>query len=80
FTLPTMPVEDYPALPEMPESTGTVDAAAFAAADLDDALLRRQRDSQRMLRDRAAPAPAPSPVVIPPPDPGQRSDQHEEHR
>ncbi|MGW5670587.1 DNA polymerase III subunit beta [Micromonospora sp. NPDC003776] len=32
FTLPTMPVEDYPALPEMPESAGTVDAAAFAAA------------------------------------------------
>ena len=32
FTLPTMPVEDYPSLPEMPESAGTVDAAAFAAA------------------------------------------------
>ncbi|MEV5819251.1 DNA polymerase III subunit beta [Micromonospora haikouensis] len=32
FTLPTMPVEDYPALPEMPEAAGTVDAAAFAAA------------------------------------------------
>ncbi|WP_410810614.1 DNA polymerase III subunit beta [Micromonospora sp. 067-2] len=32
FTLPTMPVEDYPALPEMPQSTGTVDAAAFATA------------------------------------------------
>ena len=32
FTLPTMPVEDYPTLPEMPESAGTVDAAAFAAA------------------------------------------------
>ncbi|WP_433388907.1 DNA polymerase III subunit beta [Micromonospora sp. KLBMP9576] len=32
FTLPTMPVEDYPALPDMPESTGTVDAAAFASA------------------------------------------------
>ncbi|MGX6605469.1 DNA polymerase III subunit beta [Micromonosporaceae bacterium Da 78-11] len=32
FTLPTMPVEDYPALPEMPSSTGTVDGAAFAAA------------------------------------------------
>ncbi|WP_431908767.1 carbon-nitrogen hydrolase family protein [Micromonospora carbonacea] len=55
-------------------------AAGLAVADLDDAVLRRQRDSQRMLRDRAAPAPAPSPVVIPPPDPGQRSDQREEHR
>jgi len=32
FTLPTMPVEDYPTLPEMPSSAGTVDAAAFAAA------------------------------------------------
>lgn len=32
FTLPTMPVEDYPALPEMPESAGTLDAVAFAAA------------------------------------------------
>src|ERR671938_822254 len=32
FTLPTMPVEDYPTLPDMPASSGTVDAAAFAAA------------------------------------------------
>ncbi|MGW3614471.1 DNA polymerase III subunit beta [Micromonospora sp. NPDC005163] len=32
FTLPTMPVEDYPALPEMPQSAGTVDAATFATA------------------------------------------------
>ncbi|MFI6758218.1 DNA polymerase III subunit beta [Micromonospora sp. NPDC050417] len=32
FTLPTMPVEDYPTLPEMPASAGTIDAAAFAAA------------------------------------------------
>jgi DNA polymerase-3 subunit beta len=32
FTLPTMPVEDYPTLPEMPSSAGTVDGAAFAAA------------------------------------------------
>src|SRR6266511_3377232 len=27
FTLPTMPVEDYPTLPEMPATAGTVDAA-----------------------------------------------------
>jgi DNA polymerase III subunit beta len=32
FTLPTMPVEDYPSLPAMPAIAGTVDAAAFAAA------------------------------------------------
>jgi DNA polymerase-3 subunit beta len=32
FTLPTMPVEDYPTLPDMPSSAGTVDAATFAAA------------------------------------------------
>jgi len=32
FTLPTMPVEDYPTLPEMPATAGTVDAGAFAAA------------------------------------------------
>jgi DNA polymerase-3 subunit beta len=32
FTLPTMPVEDYPTLPEMPAGAGTIDAAAFATA------------------------------------------------
>ena len=32
FTLPTMPVEDYPTLPELPQSAGTVDAATFASA------------------------------------------------
>jgi DNA polymerase III subunit beta len=32
FTLPTMPVEDYPALPDMPASAGSIDAASFAAA------------------------------------------------
>jgi len=32
FTLPTMPVEDYPALPDMPATAGTVEAAAFASA------------------------------------------------
>jgi DNA polymerase-3 subunit beta len=32
FTLPTMPVEDYPTLPDMPATAGTVDAALFAAA------------------------------------------------
>ncbi|GIL27376.1 DNA polymerase III subunit beta [Actinocatenispora comari] len=32
FTLPTMPVEDYPALPAMPRSAGRIDAALFATA------------------------------------------------
>lgn len=32
FSLLTLPVEDYPALPDLPAATGTVDAAAFAAA------------------------------------------------
>src|SRR5947207_15810637 len=31
FTLPTMPVEDYPTLPEMPSTAGTVEAGVFAA-------------------------------------------------
>jgi DNA polymerase-3 subunit beta len=32
FTLPTMPVEDYPNLPALPDRAGTVDAAQFATA------------------------------------------------
>jgi DNA polymerase III subunit beta len=32
FDLATMPVEEYPALPELPESAGTVDGSAFAHA------------------------------------------------
>lgn len=32
FTLPTMPVEDYPTLPALPERAGTLDAALFATA------------------------------------------------
>ena len=32
FTLPTMPVEDYPSLPEMPKASGTIDGADFAEA------------------------------------------------
>ena len=32
FTLPTMPVEDYPELPELPPTAGTVDAAVWAHA------------------------------------------------
>jgi DNA polymerase III subunit beta len=32
FTLPTMPVEDYPRLPNMPSTAGTLESAAFATA------------------------------------------------
>jgi DNA polymerase-3 subunit beta len=32
FTLPTMPVEDYPALPEMPTVAGAIDSDDFAQA------------------------------------------------
>ena len=32
FTLPTLPVEDYPALPAMPDSSGDIEAALFASA------------------------------------------------
>ena len=32
FTLPTLPVEDYPTLPAMPDSSGDIEAALFAAA------------------------------------------------
>lgn len=32
FTLLTMPIEDYPALPAQPPSSGTIDAQAFAEA------------------------------------------------
>src|SRR5690606_32809644 len=32
FALPTMPGEDYPSLPSLPDRAGTVDAAAFGTA------------------------------------------------
>lgn len=32
FRLPTLPVEDYPAMPPMPSSSGTIDGSVFAAA------------------------------------------------
>jgi DNA polymerase-3 subunit beta len=32
FTMPTLPVDDYPALPEMPTTAGTIGADVFAAA------------------------------------------------
>jgi DNA polymerase-3 subunit beta len=32
FTLQTMPVEEYPALPDMPKAAGSIAAGTFAAA------------------------------------------------
>jgi len=52
FTLPTMPVEDYPTLPEMPASAGTVDAAAFAAAATEAAYAPPERSEAAALRVR----------------------------
>jgi DNA polymerase-3 subunit beta len=49
FTLPTMPVEDYPKLPQMPTTAGTVDAAAFAAAVAQVAVAAGRDDTLPML-------------------------------
>lgn len=49
FTLPTMPVEDYPSLPDMPATAGTVDAAAFAAAVAQVAIAAGRDDTLPML-------------------------------
>lgn len=32
FTLPTLPIEDYPQLPSMPKASGDIEGSAFAAA------------------------------------------------
>src|SRR5690606_38495448 len=49
FTLPTMPVEDYPTLPAMPETAGTVDAATFAHAVAQAAIAAGRDDTIPML-------------------------------
>jgi DNA polymerase-3 subunit beta len=49
FTLPTMPVEDYPTLPEMPEMAGTVEAAVFASAVSQVAIAAGRDDTLPML-------------------------------
>ncbi|MBT8224771.1 MAG: DNA polymerase III subunit beta [Dactylosporangium sp.] len=49
FTLPTMPVEDYPTLPEMPALAGTIDAPAFAAAVAQVAVAACRDDTLPML-------------------------------
>lgn len=49
FTLPTMPVEDYPTLPDMPATAGTVDAAEFASAVSQVAVAAGRDDTLPML-------------------------------
>ncbi len=49
FTLPTMPVEDYPRLPNMPTTAGTVDSAAFATAVSQVAIAAGRDDTLPML-------------------------------
>jgi DNA polymerase III subunit beta len=49
FTLPTMPVEDYPTLPNMPATAGTVGAAEFAGAVQQVAIAAGRDDTLPML-------------------------------
>jgi DNA polymerase-3 subunit beta len=49
FTLPTMPVEDYPTLPPMPEMAGVVEAAEFAHAVAQVAVAAGRDDTIPML-------------------------------
>jgi DNA polymerase III subunit beta len=49
FTLPTMPVEDYPTLPAMPEMAGVVDGGVFASAVAQVAIAAGRDDTIPML-------------------------------
>lgn len=49
FTLPTMPVADYPTLPAMPTTAGTVDSSEFATAVAQVALAAGRDDTLPML-------------------------------
>ncbi|MEP6559794.1 MAG: DNA polymerase III subunit beta [Nakamurella sp.] len=49
FTLPTMPVEDYPPLPQMPSTSGSVDSAVFAEAVAQTAVAAGRDDTLPML-------------------------------
>ncbi|WP_375477877.1 DNA polymerase III subunit beta [uncultured Jatrophihabitans sp.] len=49
FTLPTMPVDDYPSLPTMPTTAGTVHGAEFAAAVAQVAIAAGRDDTLPML-------------------------------
>ena len=49
FTLPTLPVEDYPRLPELPSTAGVVDSHAFARAVAQVAIAAGRDDTLPML-------------------------------
>ena len=49
FTLPTMQVEDYPSLPDMPTTAGTLDSDVFAAAVAQVALAAGRDDTLPVL-------------------------------
>jgi DNA polymerase-3 subunit beta len=49
FTLPTMPVEDYPKLPSMPSTAGTVTSSEFATAVAQVAVAAGRDDTLPML-------------------------------
>jgi DNA polymerase-3 subunit beta len=49
FTLPTMPIEDYPRLPAMPTTAGTVPSAVFAQAVAQVAVAAGRDDTLPML-------------------------------
>lgn len=49
FTLPTMPVEDYPPLPQMPGASGTVDSGEFAEAVAQTVIAAGRDDTLPML-------------------------------
>ncbi|MEU8136153.1 DNA polymerase III subunit beta [Streptodolium elevatio] len=49
FTLPTLPVEDYPSLPEMPTAAGSVAGDVFAAAVAQVAIAAGRDDTLPML-------------------------------
>ena len=49
FSLPTMPVEDYPQLPQMPATGGTVDGDEFAEAVTQAAVAAGRDDTLPML-------------------------------
>jgi DNA polymerase-3 subunit beta len=49
FTLPTLPVEDYPSLPEMPETAGSLESDVFAGAVAQVALAAGRDDTLPVL-------------------------------